>query len=211
MGSGCLSITLMKRVQSLNTQPFASQVATSHLSILRGGESRPEGVTEAKRSDEELRQTGGSSRRSSQRHIWSLSYVRQVPRRRIKTLRASLLFNYSITQMETVITWKWCASAAAPSVIFFFSFFFFFPVALRRLRSLELIDGRCESCWDAHVRGCDVYTVEMQASFSHMSRRRQTAACGGEKKIVKAGSSTSGARVMCCHCPQRGAGVSLPL
>lgn len=84
-------------------------------------------------------------------------------------------------------------------------------MALRRLRSLELIDGRCESCWDAHVRGCDVHAVEMQASFSHMSRRRQTAACGGEKKIVKAGSSTSGARVMCCHCPQRGAGVSLPL
>lgn len=84
-------------------------------------------------------------------------------------------------------------------------------MALRRLRSLELIDGRCESCWDVHVRGCDVYTVEMQASFSHMSWRRQTAACGGEKKIVKAGSSTSGARVMCCHCPQRGARVSLPL
>lgn len=48
-------------MESLNTQPFASQVATSRLSILHSGESRPEGVTEAKRSDEELSQTGGSS------------------------------------------------------------------------------------------------------------------------------------------------------
>lgn len=121
---GCLSITLMKWVEKLNTQPFTSRVPTLWQSILHRSESRPEGVTEAKRSDEE-RQTGGSSRRSSQRHIWSLSYLRQVPRRRIKTSRASLLFNYSITQMETVITWKWCASATADCRPVW-SFFFFF-------------------------------------------------------------------------------------
>lgn len=80
------------------------------------------------------RQTDGSSRRSSQRHIWSLSYLRQVPCRRIKTLRASLLFNYSITQMETVITWKWCGGAMATRCDFcFFLLFFFHPVARRRI------------------------------------------------------------------------------
>lgn len=75
------------------------------------------------------RQAAGS-RRSSQRHIWSLSYLRQVPRRRIKTSRASLLFNYSITQMETVITWKWCASATAARCVFSFFIFYFFSLWL---------------------------------------------------------------------------------
>lgn len=203
---GCLSITLMKWVEKLNTQPFTSQVATSRQSILHRGESRPEGVTEAKHSDVE-RQAGGSSRQSSQRHIWSLSYLRQVPRRRIKTSRASLLFNYSITQMETVITWKWCASAAAAWCdLFFFGCGSQAAVEFGANWRQVWVVLECARKWvrRIHCRECRHHLATCQDS----GRRRRA---GRKKRKVATDSSTSAACVMCCHHPQRGAGVSLPL
>lgn len=209
---GCLSIPLMKWVGKQNTQPFTSQIATSRQSIPHRGESRPEGVTEAKRTDEE-RQTGSLSRRSSQRHIWSLSYLRQVPRRRIKTSRASLLFNYSITQMETVITWKWCASATAAWCDLFFFCLSFFPFACGFQAAVEFganwrqvwVVLECARKWvrRTHCRECRHHLATCQDS----GRRRSA----GRKKNAKTGSSTSGACVMCCHHPQHAADVSLPL
>ena len=54
--------------------------------------------------------TTSSPWRTSSRHIWSLSHIHQVPfwvpGRSEKNARRSSPFNYSITRMETVITWK---------------------------------------------------------------------------------------------------------
>lgn len=65
--------------------------------------------------------TTSSPQRTSLQHIWSLSIAHQVSslvaHRRIKTTRSSLLFNYSITQKETVITWNITKSRRVRSVL----------------------------------------------------------------------------------------------
>lgn len=93
---------------------------TSRSSILRFYEFRTGEVTAA----EQLRSAVGQQalpQRTSLQHIWSLSIVHQVSflvaHRRIKTTRSSLLFNYSITQKETVITWNITKSRRVRSVL----------------------------------------------------------------------------------------------
>lgn len=94
--------------QALHALPYCT-----FMSYAQGNDSR--------RTAKKCCWTTSSPQRTSLQHIWSLSIVHQVSslvaHRRIKTTRSSLLFNYSITQKETVITWNITKSRRVRSVL----------------------------------------------------------------------------------------------
>lgn len=99
----------------------------------------------------------------------------------LKTTLRSVLFNHSITQIETVITWM----RESRSVIF-------------SAGELELIDSRPRHVWDIHTNACGCYTQDLAmchfAAYNNHSRRLH----------LKPDFTTSGAHVIYCHQPQRG-------